>query len=247
MSVVYLRRAFLTVLIVAACAPALSGQTIRPLLLEHRTKANGRFEIVNPASYPVDVVIEARSFVVDDEGELKELPLDPAIHLELSAMSVRIPPQQSRYIFYKSTADRLPAWFVLYANIRGPARPDLKGLDLQIELPHVAYILPNDKLRSDAVHVRVATERGRDGIVVLDIQNGSGTFGRILSIDVKGGGHSAAGPSVPLFPRSHRFVEIPWTEAKPPQRVVLKTRDSKIELPLADSMFASDGAESAPR
>jgi hypothetical protein len=247
MVLVFLRRALISAAIVAGLASCLSAQTIRPLLLEHRTKANGRFEIVNPASYPVDVVIEARSFVVDDDGELKELPLDPAIHLDLSAMSLRIPPQQSRYISYKATADRLPAWFVLYANMRGPVRPDLKGLILQIELPHVAYILPKEKLREDAVHARIAKERGRDGIVVVDIQNSSSTFGRLQSIEVKGAGRSAVGPSVPLFPNRHRFVEIAWTEAKAPEEIVLRTRDFKVELPLADSMFASDGPEPAPR
>jgi len=247
MPFVFYRRVLQAALVVAGFASCVSAQTMRPLLVEHRSKANGRFELVNPTTYPMDVVIEARSFEVDDQGELKELPLDPAIHLELSAMSLRIPPQQSRYVFYKATVDRLPAWFLIYANMRGPTRPDLKGLNLQIELPYIAYILPNEKLGRDAVHVRVARERGREGVVVLDIQNTSATFGRILSLDVKGGGRSAAGPSVPLFPNRHRFVEIPWTDSKLPQQVLLRTRDFKIELPLTDSMFASDSAEPAPR
>jgi hypothetical protein len=244
---VFCRCALLAIWILAGFAPRVSAQTIRPILSEFRTKANGRFELVNPTPYPLDVVIEPRSFVVDEDGELKDLPLDPAIHVELSAMSLRIPPQQSRFVFYKATADRLPAWFVLYANLRGPVRPELKGLDLQIELPHVAYLLPKEKLRNDDVHVRIATERSRDGIVVLDIQNSSGTFGRIYSMELKGPGRVVVGPSVPVFPGRHRFVEIAWDHSKPPQRVVLKTRDFKVELPLAESIVATDGANQSPR
>jgi hypothetical protein len=235
-----LRRAIVAAAVIVGSATALSAQTIRPILSEHRLKANGRFEIVNPSPYPVDVVVEARSFVVNEDGELRDLPLDPAIHLALSTMSLRIPPQQSRFVFYKAWAERLPAWFVLYANVRTPSRPELRGLNLQIELPHVAYLLPKEKLRSDDLQVRIATERSREGVVVLDIRNGGGTFGRIHTMELKSAARTAFGPSVPVFPNSHRFVEIAWTGSAPPRAIVLKTREFKVERSLADSLIASD-------
>lgn len=44
------------------------GQTLRPILLEHGQKAHGKFELVNDTLLPLNVVLEAKSFTVDEQG-----------------------------------------------------------------------------------------------------------------------------------------------------------------------------------
>ncbi|MBI4462860.1 MAG: hypothetical protein HY653_08150, partial [Acidobacteria bacterium] len=53
-------------------------------------------------------------------------------------MSFRLPPQQTFYVFYEATADRLPAWFTIYCGFSG--LPSYEGINVVVELPHTVYL-----------------------------------------------------------------------------------------------------------
>jgi hypothetical protein len=89
--------------------PVIQAQTVRPVIVEYRGSGQNRFELVNNSDRPLSVTIEPKSFTIDEEGNPQFVPLDPSIHLKLSGMSFRIPPQQSRFVFYQVSADKLPA------------------------------------------------------------------------------------------------------------------------------------------
>ena len=52
-----------------------SAQTIRPIVSEYQSKAQGRFELVNDSDHPFNVVMQARGFTVDASGEMHDAPL----------------------------------------------------------------------------------------------------------------------------------------------------------------------------
>src|SRR5262245_9319336 len=81
-------------------APPARAQTVRPVVVEYvGSKVKGKFELVNDNLTPLSVILEPKSFDITETGEAVYRPLDPRIRLRLSAMSVRVPPQQSRWIF----------------------------------------------------------------------------------------------------------------------------------------------------
>ena len=69
-----------------------AAQTVRPLINELGNPSKGRVEYVNDGLTPLNVVLEARSFTVTETGDINYRPLDPDIHLKLSATSFRIQP-----------------------------------------------------------------------------------------------------------------------------------------------------------
>ncbi len=85
------------------------AQTVRPVIVEYKGSAKGKLELVNNSFQPTNVVIEPRSFTIKEDGDGIYGPLAKDIHLKLSSMSLRIPPKQSRYVFYEAKADSLPA------------------------------------------------------------------------------------------------------------------------------------------
>lgn len=94
----------------------LRAQAVRPVIAEYIEKARGRFDLVNDSILPLNVVLEAKSFSVAEDGSPAFRPLDKDIHLKLSQKSFRIPPRQTYYVFYEATAPQYPAWFVIYAS-----------------------------------------------------------------------------------------------------------------------------------
>src|SRR5258708_29831138 len=99
------------VLAAGALVAESAAQTVRPVIVQYNGTARGKFELVNNTLQPMNVVIEPKSFTITEEGDGVYGPLAKDIHLKLSAMSLSIPPKQSRYVFYEATADSLPAWF----------------------------------------------------------------------------------------------------------------------------------------
>src|SRR5258708_1744811 len=98
-------------------AALLAAQTVQPVVDENVVKgpgkkASGRIEYVNDSLQTLNVVLDSRSFIVSDTGELSYQPLDARIHVKFSVMSFRIPPKQSYFVFYEAWADALPSWFV---------------------------------------------------------------------------------------------------------------------------------------
>jgi hypothetical protein len=228
-------RVFGAVALVAAflgmSSPAAS-QTIRPLLAEHTSRAKGRVELHNDAAWPLDVVIEARGFAVNEAGELVDLPMSQVIRLKLSAMSLRIPPKQTRYVFYDASAEVLPAWFVLYANFRGYPARDFKGTNVQLELPHVVYILPKQQLQESDIGVRLVDFAPDRRLVIVDVWNTGQEFGRVIASEIRGAGHKKTGESFPLLPGGRRRLEMEWDGSEPPDAIVLKTRSYVVQRAL---------------
>ena len=91
--------AWLGVAGLAAVGP-LRAQAVRPVIAEYNEKARGRFDVVNDSLVPLNVVLEAKSFSVGEDGSPAFRPLDKEIRLKLSQKSFRIPPRQTYYIFY---------------------------------------------------------------------------------------------------------------------------------------------------
>ncbi len=112
---------YVAVATIIACAlpPQGSTQTVRPVIVEYTGAGRGKFELVNNSLRTANVVVEARSFTITEDGSGIYGPLTSEIHLKLSAMSLHIPAQQSRFVFYEAKADKLPAWFVIYSTFAG--------------------------------------------------------------------------------------------------------------------------------
>ena len=210
----------------------MAAQTVRPILVEHRGQARGRLELVNDTVTPLNVVLETKSFSVSETGEITYRPLDKEIQLKLSAMSFRIPPQQSYLVFYEAKAEKLPAWFVIYADFSGYPVRDKSGLNVQVELPHTVYLLPKQGLQKSEIAIRRAEFRPAEKRVVLDVENTGTSFGRVLYSELHSTHNKAEGSGFPLFPRSHRQIELAWDGKEPPEKLVLRFQQFSVEQKL---------------
>ena len=224
-----------TALAVAAAALAAEpaqAQTIRPLVGEYQTKAAGRIELVNDGDRPLTVVVEPRGFSVDAAGEIRDEPLPATVHVRLSAMTLRVPARQTRYVFYEAEADTAPAWFVLYAVFSGYPSRDFHGLSVQLELPHLVYLLPRERWKADDVSVTAELDRARN-VLVVDVRNQGTLFGRISELELDGGRASTRVPGFALFPGGLRRLEVPWKVEEHPRAVKLKSSAFSVERPLS--------------
>lgn len=223
--------ASLVALVAIGARPA-AAQTIRPVVSEYQLEAHGRFEVVNDSDRPLNVVVEPRGFSVSDTGDLQDEPFPAGVHLRLSSTSLRLPPRQSRIVFYEATADRGPAWFVLYANFTGfPAR-EFSGVNVQLELPHVVYLLPKETWKRTDLHVSSADLPPGKGVMALVIENTGANFGRVSSLQIVGPRRKITVPGFPVFPGRRRVVEIPWDGTDAPDSVDVKTKDFSFAEPL---------------
>jgi hypothetical protein len=207
------------------------AQTVRPVVVEYvGNRVKAKFELLNDTLYPLNVILEPKSFDVTETGEGIYKPLDPAIHLKLSTMSMRIPPQQSRYVFFEATADTLPAWFVIPCTFAG--MPKRGGLDIEVELPHTVYLLQKDPLRKEDVQIETAVYSPADKGILLEMQNTGPRLGRVLSIEAVAGKQKSVQPSFPLLPNGARQVVIPWDRPEPPEKLILHFNGFTIERTL---------------
>ena len=223
------RQAVSRVLCLFVFALPVAAQTIRPVLTEHGEKARGKFELVNDTLEPLNVVLEARSFSVLESGALAYRPLDQHIHLKLSTMSFRIPPQQSHWVFYEATAEQQPAWFVIYASFTGYGFKTAEGMNVRLQLPHTVYLLPKTKVQKQDVNL-LRAEYDPDGRQVkVRVANGSGLFGRCLSAEVSRGRKKSAMNGFPIFPKAERQVEIAWDDEEMPDKITLRFQNFTLE------------------
>ena len=206
-----------------------AAQTIRPVLTEHGEKARGKFELINDTLEPLNVVLEARSFTVADNGTLSYRPLDKHIHLKLSTMSFRIPPQQSYWVFYEATAEQQPAWFVIYANFTGYGFKTADLMNVRLQLPHTVYLLPKGKVQKQDLNLLRAEYDPGNQQVRVRLGNNSGLFGRCLSAEVSRGRKKATLNGFPLFPKAERQVEIAWEDEEQPDKITLRFQNFTIE------------------
>jgi hypothetical protein len=206
-----------------------AAQTIRPVLTEHGAKARGKFELVNDTLEPLNVVLDARSFSVSDSGALSYRPLDKSIHLKLSTMSFRIPPQQGYWVFYEATADQTPAWFVIYASFTGYGFKTADGMNVRLQLPHTVYLLPKGKVQKQDLNLLRAEYDPGTQRVLVRVGNNSGQFGRCLAAEVSRGKKKASLNGFPLFPKAEREVEIEWEEEDLPDKITLRFQNFTLE------------------
>jgi hypothetical protein len=209
------------------------AQTVRPVISELGNPAKGRVEYVNDSDTPLNVVLEAKSFTVSEKGEAEYRPLDPNIHLKLSATSFRVQPKQTFYVFYEASAPPTPTWFVIYASFSGFAFRTAQGMNVRLQLPHTVYLLPKQRPEKADVRVLRAELDEDHNKVLLEVENTGGNFGRVLQTQLANGRKKQDGPGFPIFPHSKRILEVPL-EAKPgrdsiPTEVSFQFENFKVE------------------
>lgn len=196
-----------------ALAPIMLGafahaQTVRPVINELGDPAKGRVEYVNDSLFPLNVVLEPRSFTVSETGEITYRPLDPDIHLKLSTTSFRIQPQQTYYVFYEASAPKSPAWFVIYAAFSGFPFRTQQGMNVRLELPHTVYLLPKQSVQKPDIRVARAELNPAQNKVVLELENTGDNFGRVLQTMLLYSNKKQEAPGFPVFPHSKRILEV---------------------------------------
>lgn len=206
-----------------------AAQTVRPLINELGNPAKGRVEYVNDADVPLNVIVEARSFTVDENGGIKYRPLDGNIHLKLSATSFRIPPKQSYFLFYDASADKAPAWFVIYGAFSGFGFRTAEGMNVRVQLPQTVYLLPKGGLERGDVRIVSCEFDPAQKKVTMVAENTSPNFGRIQQAFLSSGNKRQEVSGFPIFPGSRRRMEYTWDGDVPPQKVVLEFEKFNVE------------------
>ena len=223
----------------------LGAQSVSPPIAEYQEKARSSFQLHNGSLFPLTVVLEVRGFQVTEAGEVVDAPLDTSqVHVKLSAMSFRIPARGSYRVFYEATADSLPAWFNSLSAMSG-ARTD-NGLNVRLLLPHVVYLNQKQPLRKSEVAVRAFQIDSESQKAKLQLENLGPNLGRVLQVNVKND-HTTSDPAggFPLFPRSRRWIEVPWGGEQPPAAVSVRFARFTIDTILRPTMLPSANAAGA--
>jgi hypothetical protein len=219
-----------------ALSASAMAQTVRPVISELGNPAKGRVEYVNDSDTPLNVVLEAKSFTVSEKGEAEYRPLDPTIHLKLSATSFRIQPKQTFYVFYEASAPPSPSWFVIYASFSGFAFRTAQGMNVRLQLPHTVYLLPKQRPEKADVRVLRAELDENHNKVLLEVENTGNNFGRVLQTQLANGRKKQEGPGFPIFPHSKRILEVPLDAKNArdsvPTEVSLQFENFRIEAKL---------------
>ena len=215
-----------------------SAQTVHPLVDENMLKGSGRpakgkIEYFNDSLQPLNVVLEAKSFSVSETGDISYRPLDHGVQLKLSTMSFRQPHRQSYTVFYGASADKIPAWFVVYASFSGFRERTADGFRIQVQLPHTIYLLPKQSIQKNEVTVVASEYLAKDKKVLVKVRNAGSAFGRVLESVVSNGHAQANQNGFPLFPQSERQIEIPWTADVNPSKLVLRLEHFTLEHSVA--------------
>ncbi len=214
-------------------AGVLAGQSVSPPIAEYQEKARSSFQLQNGSLFPLTVVLEVRGFEVTEAGDVIDTPLDTSrVHVKLSAMSFRIPPRGSYRVFYEATGDSLPAWFNILSAMSG-GRTD-NGINVRLLLPHVVYLNQKQPLRKNEVAIRAFQLDPAGQKARLQLENLGSHLGRVLQVTVKND-QTSSDPSAgfPLFPRSRRWVEVPWRGEQPPAEVSVRFARFSIDTTLA--------------
>ncbi len=207
--------------------PALA-QTVRPVIVEYEGKRiRGKFDLLNDQLMPVNVILEARSFDVTEEGDPVFRSLDPSVTLKLSEMSFRLPAQQSRTIFFEARAESIPAWFTIYATFSG--MPRRQGIEVEVELPHTVYMLSREPLGAADVRVESAVWDSVARNVSVRLRNVGPRLGRVEEAEARAKKEKRQSGSFPLLPGATRRVLIPWDAPGAPSTYRLKFQRFVVE------------------
>jgi len=175
---------------------AAMAQSIAPPIAEYRgAKIDGMFELQNGNDYPMAVVLETKSFTVNDHGVVVYRPLAPGVLVSMGASSFVINAHDSRMVFYKAIVPSLPSSFSIIPTMSKAAAS--KGMRINYMLPHMIYAYQKERL--EKADVRVSVDGG-----VLRVENLSQKLGRVKSIEAANGPRGG----FPLFPGQTRAVEI---------------------------------------
>jgi P pilus assembly chaperone PapD len=208
------------------------AQAISPVIAEYQGKGRGEFQVSNSTLYPMDVVLEPFSFVVDSKGHPTYGPLEPTIHVRLSSPSFRLGPKQVYTVFYDATADVLPAWFTIYATVtRANNHSDVR---VAFQLPHTVYILPKTTVKRDSVIFRRAVSPAT-GPVQVEVENRSGDYARVQEVDLITNSGKKVLPGFPFFPHQRRILLLEPDKGAQVERVVIKFPRFKVEQRIQDA------------
>lgn len=206
------------------------AQTISPVIVEYKEKAKGKFELVNDSVLPLNVVIDPRSFSVDEEGKPTFRPLDSDIKLRLSSMSFRLAPRQTYTVFYEASADKVPAWLCIYAIVTGATTPT--GIKIALELPHTVYLLPKKPLERDSVVVLQSSISPDQKQIEAEVENRGQEFDRVQEVEVTSAKGKRIYPGFPFFPGQKRTIKLDWDQPGTPTRMVFKFAKFRVERAL---------------
>ena len=197
-----------------AAAATCAAQSIQPVITEYKGPAEGKFAVTNNSLIPMVVVLEPRSFDVDDQGKGLYRDLDPEIHVELSAMSFVLQPQQTHYVFYRASAERLPSWFTVYATFSSPSHSP--GVDLRLMLPHTVYLYSKRPFDQTQLQITAINYDATTGHITGTIANQSDSLIRVQSVTPTGPHATGDLGGFPLLPGRKRQVDLAWTASTPP-------------------------------
>jgi hypothetical protein len=245
------RETILTTLVasMAIFSSRLAAQSVSPPIAEYQERARSSFQLGNASIFPITAVLEVRGFVITEQGEVVDVPLDTSrIHVKLSEMSFRIPPRGSRTVFYEATSDSLPTWFNILSALTGTRTEN--GLNVRILLPHVVYLNQKQTLRKEEVAIRrfefdAARKKAR-----VQLENLGPHLGRVYQLNVgEGRNTTQTSGGFPLMPRSRRWVEVDWASATAPSRLTLRFSRFTIDTLLTPlpAALAADSAAAPPR
>jgi len=213
---------------------ALLAQTVQPVIVEYKGKADGKLALTNDTLSPMVVMLEPKSFSITPEGKGVFRPLDSNIHVELSSMSVKLQPKQTYYVFYKATADKLPAWFTVYATFSSPLHSE--GLDVRIMLPHTVYLYQKQPLTENQVQVKNLLYSPESRRLTCDIENDGDALARVQSVHATGDHVTGEASGFPLLPGASRHIEMDWKESTSPSLIDFRFEHFDLKRPVATGM-----------
>lgn len=206
------------------------AQTVQPVISEYGGKADGMFTLTNGTLTPMVVVMEPESFSITPDGQGVFRPLDRSIHVELSAMSARLEPGQTYYVFYKAHADQLPAWFTVYSTFSSTQHEP--GMDVRIMLPHTVYLYQKKPLNKEEINIASATWDAGTKKIVCDVENRGLSLVRVQEVRITGPHVSESTAGFPLLPLGRRHLELTWDEKQPPDTLQFRFQHFTLKQPL---------------
>lgn len=210
---------FVAVIIVLLAGPA-KTQSLQPLIAEYTDRASGSFEVTNSSAFPSVVMLEPHSFSITPDGTGEFRPLDPAIHLELSATSLRLDAHQTAHVFYKATADHVPAWLCIYASFASLKQH--AGLNVRMILPHTIYLYQHQALGKDAMEISNLHFDATAHQITGEVTNNSDLAGRAQSVEVTGPHGSASQGGFPVLPHEKRILTMEWAAKQAPKDIAIQ-------------------------
>jgi hypothetical protein len=179
-----------------AICGVMAAQSISPPIAEYRgNKVDGMFELQNTTDYAMAVVLETRSFTVDEHGQIQYRSLDNSVKIKMGASSFVLRPHDGRMIFYKASFPSAPASFSIVPTMTKAGA--VTGVRINYILPHMIYVYQKEKLQRSDINVKL-----EDG--VLHVQNLSRKLGRVIA--VQSSKEELGG--FPLFPGQTRDLPV---------------------------------------